>query len=173
MGTPGQPGDLDRLIQESEAAIQRLDAIQKARHDAPLWERVRSHFARNKAHVTNVLLAGTVLVVALGRLGQKQEHERERQEWEAARSELEAAKAAAEERASSLLSGTEALVASLEAASEGRGQRNLAAIVQQQLADWRQRVAGSGSSGPAAANEGEGGVPPEAGSGGSGGKIMI
>lgn len=71
----GQPGDLDRLIKESEEAIQRLDAIQKARHNAPLLERVRNHFARNKAQVTNLLLAGTVLAVAMGRLGQKQEHE--------------------------------------------------------------------------------------------------
>jgi len=75
MSGPGKPGDLDRLIRESEEAIQRLDAIQKARHNAPLLERVRAHFARNKAHVSNVLLAGTVLAVALGRLGQKQEHE--------------------------------------------------------------------------------------------------
>lgn len=97
--------------------------------------------------------------------------QRERQEWEAARSELEAAKTAAEERATALLSGTEAMVASLEAAAEGRGQRNLATIVQQQLADWRQRVAGSSSKPDAVA--GEGGAPPPASSGGSGGKIMI
>lgn len=75
MSGPGQPSDLDRLIKESEEAIQRLDAIQKARHNTPLLERIRSHFARNKAHVSNVLLAGTVLAVALGKLGQKQEFE--------------------------------------------------------------------------------------------------
>lgn len=68
-------GDLDRLIRESDEAIQRLDAIQKARHNAPLLQRVRNHFARNSAHLANVLLAGTVLAVALGRLAQKQEHE--------------------------------------------------------------------------------------------------
>lgn len=63
------------------------------------------------------------------------------------------------------------MVASLEAAAEGRGQRNLAAIVQQQLADWRQRVAASSSKPDAVA--GEGSAPPPASSGGSGGKIMI
>lgn len=98
--------------------------------------------------------------------------QRERQEWEAARAGLEAAKAEAEERAASLRSGTEAMVASLEAASEGRGHRNLAAIVQQQLTDWRQRVAGSGGEPEAAV--GEGGAPPATDGSGSGSKgIMI
>lgn len=82
MSGPGQPSDLDKLIKESEEAIQRLDAIQKARHNTPLLERIRSHFVRNKAHVSNVLLAGTVLVVALGRLGQKQEFEVGSVVWE-------------------------------------------------------------------------------------------
>ena len=64
--------DLDKLIKESEDALKRLDALQKKR---PFMERVKLHFQRNNAHMINILLAGSVLVVAMGRLGQKHEYE--------------------------------------------------------------------------------------------------
>lgn len=72
-----------------------------------------------------------------------------REEWEAAQRKLEAEKAAAEEQAAALLSSTQALVAGLEAAAEARS-RNLSQIVQQQLEDWRQRVAGAQAAPPPA-----------------------
>jgi hypothetical protein len=64
--------DLDKLIQESEDALKRLDALQKKK---PFLERVKIHFQRNNAHLINILLAGSVLAVALGRLGQKHEYQ--------------------------------------------------------------------------------------------------
>ena len=64
--------DLDKLIQESEDALKRLDALQKKK---PLLDRVKIHFQRNNAHLINILLAGSVLAVALGRLGQKHEYQ--------------------------------------------------------------------------------------------------
>lgn len=64
--------NLDRLIAESEDAIKRLDALQSKRS---ILQRVKDHFRKNSAHLTNVLLAGSVLAVALGRLAQKQEHQ--------------------------------------------------------------------------------------------------
>ncbi len=67
--------ELDKLIKESEAAIQRLDDVQKARHNAPLMDRVRRHLHKNSPHLLNVLMAGTVLVVALGKLDQKHKHQ--------------------------------------------------------------------------------------------------
>lgn len=67
--------DLDKLIAESEEAIKRLDAIQKQRHNTPLLQRIKNHFSKNSAHFTNVLLAGSCLAVALGRLAQKQDHQ--------------------------------------------------------------------------------------------------
>lgn len=67
--------ELDKLIKESEAAIQRLDDVQKARHNTPLLERMRRHLHKNSPHLLNVLMAGTVLAVVLGRLDQKQKHQ--------------------------------------------------------------------------------------------------
>ena len=64
--------DLDKLIQESEDALKRLDALQKKK---PLLDRVKIHFQRTNAHLINILLAGSVLAVALGRLGQKHEYQ--------------------------------------------------------------------------------------------------
>lgn len=66
--------ELDKLIKESEAAIQRLDEVQNARHNAPLLDRVRRHLHKNSPHLLNVVMAGAVLVVALGRLDQKYKH---------------------------------------------------------------------------------------------------
>ena len=67
--------DLDKLIQESEEAIKRLDAIQQRRQNTPIWQRITRHFHKNSPHLLNVMLAGSVLAVALGRLGQKHEHQ--------------------------------------------------------------------------------------------------
>ena len=64
--------DLDKLIAESEEAIKRLDSLQR-RADMPLTQRLRRHFHKNSPHLINVLLAGSVLVVAMGRLQQKHE----------------------------------------------------------------------------------------------------
>ena len=59
-----------------------------------------------------------------------------------------------------------------EAAAEGKGHRNLPAIVRQQLDEWRQRV-GRGGGAPEAVAAGAD-APPAASSGSGGGsRIMI
>jgi hypothetical protein len=67
--------ELDKLIAESEAAIKRLDAIQQRKQGTPIWQRITRHFHKNSSHLINVMLAGSVLAVALGRLAQKHEHQ--------------------------------------------------------------------------------------------------
>ena len=72
-----QTAALDKLIQESEDAIRRLEDIQKRKsaQSTPILRRISQHFHKNSPHLLNVLLAGSVLVVALGRLGQKHEYQ--------------------------------------------------------------------------------------------------
>ncbi|KAL4422658.1 hypothetical protein ABPG75_008855 [Micractinium tetrahymenae] len=164
--------ELDKLIKESEAAIQRLDDVQKAQHNAPLLERIRRHLHKNSPHLLNVLMAGTVLAVALGRLDQKHKHEAEKEQLAAEQRRLEKELSAAEGRAAAMRSSTEQLVAALEEAAEGRGRKDLPALVRQQLADWRARASGAapGAATPqAAASEGGG----DGSSSGGGATIMI
>ena len=84
-----------------------------------------------------------------------------------------------EQRARALAAGSEALVAGLEAATEGHGRKDLHDLVRQQLADWRARVGSASAAfaaGPPPTGEDaqSGGGGGEAGSGGAGGsKIMI
>lgn len=66
---------LDRLIADSEEAIKRLDVLYERKKKAPFLQRVKAHLSKNSVHLTNVLLAGTVFVVAVGRLDQRQRHE--------------------------------------------------------------------------------------------------
>lgn len=163
--------ELDKLIKESEAAIQRLDDVQKARHNTPLLERMRRHLHKNSPHLLNVLMAGTVLAVALGRLDQKQKHQAEKERLEEEQRKLGQQLAAAEGHVAALHSSTEQLVAALEQAAEGRGRNDLPALVRQQLADWRARV--SGAAPKAAAGAGGGDASGGNASSSSGGKIMI
>lgn len=66
---------LDRLIADSEDAIKRLDVLYERKKKAPLLQRVKAHLSKHSVHLTNVLLAGTVFVVAVGRLQQKLQFE--------------------------------------------------------------------------------------------------
>lgn len=66
--------ELDKLIAESEAAIKRLDELQQRKQSTPFLQRIGRHLHKNSPYLINVLLAGSVLAVALGRLVQKQEH---------------------------------------------------------------------------------------------------
>lgn len=98
----------------------------------------------------------------------------EKEEWEQQQRHLLAEKQQVEQRATALLSSTEALVTGLEEAAAGKGRRDLPQFVLQQLADWRQQAAVQqqqqlGLPAAAAAAGSAGGD--ESGSGGS--RIMI
>lgn len=67
--------ELDKLIAESEAAIKRLDELQQRKPSTPFLQRIGRHLHKNSPYLINVLLAGSVFAVALGRLIQKQEHQ--------------------------------------------------------------------------------------------------
>lgn len=67
--------DLDQLIKESEEAIKRLEAAQRGGRGLPLSQRIAKHLKKNSSSFINIALTGSVLVVALGRLSQKYQHE--------------------------------------------------------------------------------------------------
>lgn len=67
--------ELDRLIKESEEAINRLEAAQRGSKGVPLPQRLAAHIKKNSSAFINILMAGSVLVVALGRMVQKAEFE--------------------------------------------------------------------------------------------------
>ncbi len=67
--------ELDKLIKESEEAIKRLEAAQSGHRGIPFTQRLANHVKKNSSSFINIALTGSVLVVALGRLAQKQQHE--------------------------------------------------------------------------------------------------
>jgi hypothetical protein len=67
--------ELDKLIKESEAAIERLEAAQKEHRGLPLSKRVSNHLRRNSNHFIYMALSGSLMVVAMGRLSQKYQYE--------------------------------------------------------------------------------------------------
>lgn len=82
-GAPSPPGpgtgkmgmeNLDKLIAESEQSLARLDNLQN-RANAGIGQRFSSHMKRNSGHMINVILAGSVFVVALSRLNEKYAHQ--------------------------------------------------------------------------------------------------
>ena len=72
----GAPPDakLDELIKQSQEAVKRLDDLTK-NNAVPFTQRVSRHFGKHGAALVNVALAGSLMVVALGRLGQKRQHQ--------------------------------------------------------------------------------------------------
>ena len=67
-------GDLESLIRKTEAAIGRLDAVEKG-SKLPLMQRLAGHMRRNGGNLASALLAASVLAVAVGRLNQKYEYQ--------------------------------------------------------------------------------------------------
>ena len=63
---------LKELSKKLEGTVNRINEIEKK---PPFGVRLRRHFKAQGGNITNVLLAGCVLSVALGRLGQKHEYE--------------------------------------------------------------------------------------------------
>lgn len=66
--------NLDKLIAESEQSLARLESLQN-KANAGVGQRVSSHMKRNSGHMINVILAGSVFVVALSRLNDKYAHQ--------------------------------------------------------------------------------------------------
>ena len=65
---------IDKLIEESELSLQRLEQLQK-KNDRSYTQRASSHVKRNSNHMINLALAGSVFVVALSRLNDKYAYE--------------------------------------------------------------------------------------------------
>lgn len=65
--------ELDKLIKESEEAIQRLERLERGGQGVPLGARISGHLRRHGSTLINIGLAASVLAVAMGRLGQKYE----------------------------------------------------------------------------------------------------
>jgi hypothetical protein len=66
--------ELNRLIQESEAAIKRVESLQKAKN-APIGPKVVKHVKKQRNNLANVVLAGTLFGVAYLRLHDKWGHQ--------------------------------------------------------------------------------------------------
>jgi hypothetical protein len=81
MVKPMDTSSLDELIRESEEAIKRLEAAQLGTKGLPLSQRINLHLRKNSSAFINIMMAGSVLVVAVGRLAQKQQHEVRQQCW--------------------------------------------------------------------------------------------
>jgi len=62
--------NLDRLIKESEQALERLERLDSNKNIS-LRHRISHHFSRNSSYLTSVVLAGSVFVVAYARLNDK------------------------------------------------------------------------------------------------------
>ena len=75
-GGPLPIADLDSLIAESQAAINRLEELQKTR--LTIGQRLHKHFSRQGHGLVQAMLAGSVLVVAVSRLGLKNEYQARR-----------------------------------------------------------------------------------------------
>ena len=57
--------ELKALQAQIKEGISKIDAQMKPK---PLWQRIRAHVARNSNHMIIVTLAGSLMVVAYGRL---------------------------------------------------------------------------------------------------------
>jgi hypothetical protein len=127
---PPAASKVDLLLAETEASIRRLKALQQQRHSATLGSRISSHFNRHGSNLVSLALAGSVLAVAVGRLGQKYEHEAEVEA-------LQAQAAALRRRAE----GGDLLARQLEQAVGAGSARRLAAEVRAALEAYRERAA--------------------------------
>ena len=76
MARPEPASDpLDRLISQSEAALQRIENLQKGRTGQSASQRVLAHLTKHGSHIINLALAGCVFVVAYGQVTLKRKHE--------------------------------------------------------------------------------------------------
>jgi hypothetical protein len=66
--------NLDKLIAESEQSLARLESMQNKANQG-IGQRMSSHMKRNSGHMINVILAGSVFVVAISRLNEKYAHQ--------------------------------------------------------------------------------------------------
>jgi hypothetical protein len=71
---PPAGGKLDELIAESERSLKRLESMEKSANRST-GQRINAHVKRNSGHMINIILAGSVFVVALSRLNDKYAHE--------------------------------------------------------------------------------------------------
>lgn len=88
MSNSARQADLDKLIQESEEAIKRLDTLQNKNKGLPITQRLSRHVAKYGSNLLSVALAGSVLVVAVSRLSDKWSFGKLQQQWEEERSVL-------------------------------------------------------------------------------------
>lgn len=71
---PPPGGKLDELIAESERSLKRLETMEN-NANRTRGQRINAHMKRNSGHIINIILAGSVFVVALSRLNDKYAHE--------------------------------------------------------------------------------------------------
>lgn len=69
--TPDRDVEINRLIAESEAAIKRIETLQKGKSADPVGTRVVKHVKSQRNNLANVALAGTLFAVAYLRLNDK------------------------------------------------------------------------------------------------------
>lgn len=72
---PSTGDELDKLIKASEESIKRLEQLQNQKRSLPFTQRVSNHFRKHGNNLISTALAGSVFVVALGRLNQKYEYQ--------------------------------------------------------------------------------------------------
>ena len=76
MARPQPASDpLDRLISQSEEALQRIENLKKGQSGQSAGQRVVSHLTKHGSHLINLALAGCVFVVAYGQVTLKRKHE--------------------------------------------------------------------------------------------------
>ena len=76
MARPEPAGDpLDRLISQSEEALQRIENLKSGRSSQSAGQRAVAHLTKHGSHIINLALAGCVLVVAYGQVTLKRKHE--------------------------------------------------------------------------------------------------
>ena len=71
---PPTGGKLDELIAESERSLKRLESLQNNANRST-GQKINAHVKRNSGHMINLILAGSVFVVALSRLNDKYAHQ--------------------------------------------------------------------------------------------------
>jgi hypothetical protein len=67
--------DIDKLIKETQEAIDRLEAAQKGGSGVSWMQRVSRHLNKHGNNLAMAALMGSVFVVAVGRLNDKYSHQ--------------------------------------------------------------------------------------------------
>lgn len=81
--------ELNKLIAESEAAIKRVEQLQKGNSSLPAGQRISRHVKKQGANLTNIVLAGTLFGVAYLRLNDKWQHQAEQEQWQDEKTKLQ------------------------------------------------------------------------------------